>query len=113
MLIHTLSKRLDIVLASPEVEIVKQGIEDDEGMFFIQSGECSVVVQDKIGLESGNKLVRLLYKGDHFGEISLLYGCARSATVFPNNYTTLAKLSSNDFKDISGKYSNFLRHLKD
>ena len=36
-------------------------------MFFIQSGECSVMVQDKIGLESGIKRVRVLYSGDHFG----------------------------------------------
>ena len=36
-------------------------------MYFIQSGECSVIVYDKIGLDSGMKEVRRLYTGDHFG----------------------------------------------
>ena len=102
--INTLSKKLDIMLASPENEIVKQGIEDHEGMFFIQSGECNVVVQDKIGLESGVRQVRSLYGGDHFGEISMLYNCRRSATVIASNYCTLARLSPGDFKDIASKY---------
>ncbi len=36
-------------------------------MYFIQLGECTVYVSDKIGLESGVKEVRTLYTGDHFG----------------------------------------------
>jgi len=82
-------------------------------MFFIQSGECSVIIQDKIGLESGIKQVRLLYGGDHFGEVSLLYNCRRSATVIANNYCTLAKLSQEDFKEIGNKFPNYISTLKD
>jgi len=43
-IIRALSRKLDIYLASPEHELVRQGVEDEEGMFFIQSGECFVMV---------------------------------------------------------------------
>lgn len=43
-IIRALSRKLDIDLASPEKEIVRQGVEDSEGMFFIQSGECFVMI---------------------------------------------------------------------
>lgn len=82
-------------------------------MFFIQSGECFVMVQDKIGLESGNRKIRNLFAGDHFGEVALIYGCHRSATVIANNYTTLAKLNQNEFKDLSSKCPQYLSHLKE
>lgn len=65
--IQHLARKMDIRLASPENEICKQGVDDGQGMYFIQSGECSVIVYDKIGLDSGMKEVRRLYTGDHFG----------------------------------------------
>jgi CRP-like cAMP-binding protein len=104
---------LDIQLASPEYEIVKQGSNDGHGMFFIQTGECSDIIEEKIGLESSIKQIRLLYGGDHFGEISLVYNCHRSATVIANNYCTLARLSQENFKEITNKYPTFLHNLKD
>ena len=64
-------KKLEIELASPEFEILKQGSDDTNTMYFVQRGECNVMVSDKIGLESGIKRVRTLYPGDHFGVISL------------------------------------------
>lgn len=36
-------------------------------MFFIAKGDCTVLIQDRMGLESGNKRIRTLYSGDHFG----------------------------------------------
>jgi CRP-like cAMP-binding protein len=72
-----------------------------------------VYVQDKVGLESGVRLVRRLHPGDHFGEIAVLYNCPRSATVLADNYSTLAKLSTSAFKDITSRYPVYLKHLKD
>lgn len=60
-------RKLEIELASPEYEIIKQGSDDCSAMYFVQRGECNVIVSDKIGLESGIKRVRTLYPGDHFG----------------------------------------------
>lgn len=43
----------------------------------------------------------------------MLYNCRRSATVIANNYCTLAKLSPENFKDITSKYPSYLKTLKD
>ena len=43
-LIKSISKRLDILLASPENELVIQGSSKLDGMYYIQSGECSVMI---------------------------------------------------------------------
>ena len=43
----------------------------------------------------------------------MIYGCHRSATVIANNYTTLAKLTQNDFKDLTSKCPQYLNHLKE
>lgn len=37
--------------------------------------------------------------GDYFGEISLIFGCKRTATVESSKYSTLAKLSKQDYKE--------------
>jgi CRP-like cAMP-binding protein len=86
-------KRLEIKLEAPENEIVKQGSDDNDYMYVVQKGECNVLVVDKVGLENGSKRVRTLYPGDHFGEVSLIYNCRRTATVTASNYCTLAQLS--------------------
>lgn len=60
-------ERLEIALVEPENQIVKQGSEDIDKLYFVQKGECNVNVMDKIGLENGLKRVRSLFPGDHFG----------------------------------------------
>lgn len=69
-------------------------------MFFIAKGDCSVLVKDKIGDIVEEVKARVLNPGDHFGEISLLYGCKRTATVIANNYCTLAKLTKPNYDEI-------------
>ena len=38
--------------------------------------------------------------GEYFGEIALIYGCKRTATVQSLKYSTLAKLKKSDYQDI-------------
>ena len=63
---------LDISLHAPENVIVQQGSDECDYMYFVQRGECQVIVHDKVGLDSGVKKVRYLYPGDHFG-VRLLF----------------------------------------
>lgn len=58
------------------------------------------MVKDKIGDTIEDTLARKLNPGAHFGEISLIYGCTRTATVVANNYCTLAKVSKHHFEEI-------------
>ena len=48
-------------------------------MYFIAKGNCVVKVRDEKRVVHEN--VMMLKEGDHFGEISMIYKCRRSATV--------------------------------
>ena len=65
-----------------------------DSLYIIAKGECSVEMLDH--KKNLNKLKRLR-PGDFFGEISLIYGCKRTADVISQKYSTLAKLLRQDF----------------
>ena len=46
----------------------------------------------------------LLDEGQHFGEISMVYDCPRTATVVSRSYNTLGKLSLVRYKDVINNY---------
>ena len=64
-------------------------------------------------MQTQDKKTRYLYPGDHFGEIALIYECNRTATVLSNNYSTLATLSTTNFKELTFKYSGILDQFKE
>lgn len=78
-------------------------------MFFIGRGDCIVKVRDEKG-KYGEDLH--LDEGEHFGEISLLYRCNRSATVVSENYNTLAKLNYKHFNAFCIEYPEYDSELK-
>lgn len=59
-------------------------------MYFIMQGDCTVSLIDENREE--HIAVALLTEGSHFGEIGLIYGCERTATVISRNYNTMAIL---------------------
>ena len=64
-------------------------------MYIVARGECIVNIRDE-----KNKLVKkfkVLGVSDYFGEIGLIYGCKRTATIVSRKYTTLAKLNKQMF----------------
>jgi CRP-like cAMP-binding protein len=79
-------------------------------MFFIGKGDCEVRIRDERGRE--HEQVRLLVEGDHFGEISLIYKCKRSASVISRNYNTLAKITSNRYRELVAEYPEYEIELK-
>lgn len=81
---------LSTFLTVPEEEFISRGSPGKE-IFFIVKGDCYVDFENRENKVS--VAARLLTEGDHFGEISLLYKCPRTASVSSRNYNTMARLS--------------------
>lgn len=60
-------------------------------MYVIAKGACQVSIMDEKKIN--RKIKKTLRPGDYFGEISLIFGCKRTATVESSKYSTLAKLT--------------------
>ena len=101
--------KLGTCLSSPEEEIV---VQDERGaeMFFIAKGDCVVNLNDAAGVE--HRCIRLLVEGDHFGEISLVYRCNRTASVVSRNYNTMARLGYANWREVVNEYPKYLKLLK-
>lgn len=103
----------------PEVDPY-QGDEDEEGdgdppesfMYFIRTGQFEVTI--KSNFSSGEKekdhseFKKRLYDGDHFGEIGIIFGSKRTATVKSTNYGSLALLKESGFKVLQGQFPNMI-----
>jgi CRP-like cAMP-binding protein len=74
-------------------------------MFFISQGDCVVNIKDHNLKEC--QVHALLIEGDHFGEISLVYGCKRTATVISRNYNTMAYFRKDLFMQFKFEYPEF------
>ena len=55
---------------------------------------------------------RVLEAGDHFGEISAIYGCPRSATCQANDFCTIAVLTKQNYDRIAGEIPEFSGEMK-
>lgn len=97
------------VLSIPEDVLFRQD-EYSTDMYFIAKGECSVSVRDYRKKEHTD--FKILKPGDHFGEVSLIYDCARTATATSRNYSTLGKISRDLVHQIQSDNPGFITHLK-
>lgn len=83
--------------------------QDEDGsrvdLYIIGKGDCEVQVRDERGRVHEN--VRQLVEGDHFGEVALLYGCKRTATVISRNYNTLANMEQSRFRELIAEYPEY------
>eukprot|EP00343_Euplotes_focardii_P001258 CAMPEP_0205799586 /NCGR_PEP_ID=MMETSP0205-20121125/915_1 /ASSEMBLY_ACC=CAM_ASM_000278 /TAXON_ID=36767 /ORGANISM="Euplotes focardii, Strain TN1" /LENGTH=360 /DNA_ID=CAMNT_0053061163 /DNA_START=45 /DNA_END=1127 /DNA_ORIENTATION=- len=113
-MIQYIVRNLEIMLTIPEDEIVKQnkhltGKEVEVCMYFIAKGEFQVFCQKQV--HSIPLKVRTLQTGDHFGEISLIYDCKRTATVTSTKYGTLGFIPRTAYKEAIFKYQEILDQL--
>ena len=88
--------KFETILIEPEDVIVKQ-FEETSDLYLIAKGECQVSIIDE---KKKERKLKKLRHSDYFGEISLIYGCNRTATVVSTKYSQLAKLTKEDYKDI-------------
>jgi len=79
-------------------------------MYFVQKGDAAVNIIDQNGFL--HQAIKLLRVGDHFGEISLMFRCNRTATVLSMNYNNFAFLSYNSWREIVNMYPGFLKLQK-
>jgi CRP-like cAMP-binding protein len=70
--LETLVTRLSTSLHTPENEIIKQGFPNDS-LYILSEGDCAVNIRDQH--QEDHIAYKLLVEGDHFGEISMVYGC--------------------------------------
>jgi CRP-like cAMP-binding protein len=90
------------VSASPGDVLAKEG-ESGVGFFLIVSGAARVVV--------GGRTRRRLGKGDTFGEIALLDGGPRTATVIAESEMTLLGITAWAFKSLLSEYPSITLKL--
>ena len=88
---QTIIGKLGTCLTTPEQEIIKQFDKKCDDMYFIAKGECAVNLKDE--KDRTHIGIALLVERDHFGEVSMVYKCQRTATVVSRTYNTLARLS--------------------
>lgn len=96
---------MDTILKTPEMVICAQGVDvsadpEEDAMYFIAKGTCKVMVKDKFTDRSETHDARIIDEGCHFGEISMVYGCPRSATVTSIYYLQCAKITRVNYEEL-------------
>lgn len=95
--------RFELIIAGKGQNIVTEG-EPGDAMYVIVSGLVEVWTK-----RGGKKIVLAeLKEGDFFGEISLVTGEVRTATVTALKETRSMKLNKSDFDEISAQYPKVL-----
>ena len=95
-------------IRSPDDSIVTQG-EHSTCLYMIAQGDCNVIIEDQ---KRNKYLKKVLHAQDFFGEISLIYNSARTATVNSKNYSTLASLDIGSYKELLIEFTGLEKTLK-
>ncbi|MGD8859266.1 MAG: cyclic nucleotide-binding domain-containing protein [Myxococcales bacterium] len=84
----------------PDATIIHQG---DRGtaLYIVVKGFVRVLRRDSAGIES---VLGELHKGEFFGEMALLAGQTRSASIVARNAVTLMRLDGQDFRRVIAQY---------
>lgn len=100
---------MEIRTFQPGEIVVREGTPGDS-MFIICNGDVSVVTKDKSG-----KDVQLadLGEGDFFGEVSLLTGRPRTATIYAISYTEVLELKRVSLPEIEDNFPKIREKLED
>lgn len=79
----------------------------EEGTIIIKEGEvasCLYIVKDgEIECDKNSDCVRILKKGEYFGEKSILLDCVRTCDVIAKTKCVLYSISLNTFKELGGE----------
>ncbi len=103
-----ITRNLNLQITLPETYILQQG-ESPDKFYFISSGSCWVFVKDVVEEEA---FVRKIGVGDFFGEIALMNGGQRTATIQTENYSTIGSLNKEHFIGMKDKSPSIQHRLK-
>lgn len=92
-----LMRRLHAKMCKPEDVLLYLDDVSSE-MYVLLQGQASVLALDKEGCEQHT---RHLNSADYFGEIALLMGCKRTATIIASNFCTFAELNRSNFEELT------------
>ncbi|HEY3168893.1 MAG TPA: cyclic nucleotide-binding domain-containing protein, partial [Candidatus Binatia bacterium] len=96
--------KMEEISYAAEATIFSQGDQGD-AFYLIQSGTVQVVVESRAG---NSEIVAILGSQDWFGEMALLSGEPRSATIQTVKDTTLWRLRREDWDELIAKHSTWL-----
>jgi hypothetical protein len=102
---NVLLMALEPQVFAPDVVIAREG-EVANGIYFISRGTVEICSDE------GQKTHGTLESGDYFGDLSLLLGERRTASVRTLSYCDVFLLSKRDFEQIKREYSEFRDVLK-
>ncbi len=102
---NTLLSVLKVETYAPNSYIVFEG-QLGEAIYFITKGTVEIV------LMNSNEFIDQLGEGEYFGDISLILGENRTASVRTISYCDLFVLTEKDFNHIKSKYPEFKEVLK-
>lgn len=101
-LIGRLEAAASAVSYEPGAQIIRRGEPGDGRMFFIESGQVSILVPLRDG--GGHVRIATLGPGMNFGEMALLGHTTRSASVHADTAVRCRAISVADFDDISDEF---------
>ena len=107
-MIEFFSARLETHILLPDYTLLTQG-EAGDSLFAISKGAVTVLVTDHKGKTSS---IRNLEVGEIFGEVALLCGWKRTATIKTIQYSTIAQLSKQNYDTVCRVYPVFQVRLK-
>ena len=107
-IVSMMISKFKTVLREPE-DIVVEQFTDTDDMYLIAKGACEVFIVDE---KKNRNRIKNLRPGDYFGEISLIYGCKRTASVNSSKYSTLAMLKKVHYKEILIEFPDLQEQLK-
>ena len=94
---------------SPEEIIIAQH-EISSEFYYIMQGDCVVNFTDIDG--KLHVAYNCLSVGHHFGEIGMMYKCNRTCTILSRNYSTLARMTVERYRNISVDFPLFKHEMQ-
>ncbi|MDH5680282.1 MAG: cyclic nucleotide-binding domain-containing protein [Spirochaetota bacterium] len=98
-----IARRLDTVIITKGIKIIKQNTPPDYFYFVIQ-GELEITKRTKFGQDA---IITTIQSGEGFGEVALITSSHRQNTVTAKTDVTLYRLNKRDFEDITTMDSTF------